>query len=123
VPKAFQWLHQVSLQAVCVEPVEVVAPQICIGAMPLLEVISDHQNAVSDSYDGALPPSPSSKSLKRADRYVFLVRAAAQADWHAMRRNHGLPLRILLLIRLPALSLFPGHTPASWPDGLKWETD
>jgi hypothetical protein len=64
VTKAFQWLHQVSLQAVCVEPVEVVDPQICIGAMPLLEVISDHQNAVSDSDAGALPPSPSGKSLK-----------------------------------------------------------
>jgi len=57
-------------------------------------------------------PLRAASLLNWADRYVFLVRAAAQADWQAMRRNHGLPLRILLLIRLPALSLFPGHTPA-----------
>ena len=29
-----------------------------------------------------------------------------------MRRNHGLPLRLLPLSRLPALSWLPGHSPA-----------
>jgi hypothetical protein len=57
-------------------------------------------------------PRRATSLLNWADRNVFFVRAAAQAAWQAMRRNHGLPLRILLLNRWPALSLFPGHTPA-----------
>ena len=57
-------------------------------------------------------PRRAASLLNCADKYVFFVRAAAQADWHAMRRNQGLPLRVLLLMRLPALSLLPGQTPA-----------
>ena len=47
-----------------------------------------------------------------AERYVFLVRAAAHAHWQVMRPNQGLPLRVLPLRRLPALSQFPGQSPS-----------
>jgi len=40
------------------------------------------------------------------------VRAAAQAAWFKVRRSQRFPLRVLPLLRLPALSLLPGHTPA-----------
>jgi hypothetical protein len=70
-------------------------------------------------------PRQAASLLNWADKYVFLVRAAAQADWHAMRRNQGLPLRVLLLRRLPALSLLPGQTPAQlarWAAVENWVT-
>jgi hypothetical protein len=35
--------------------------------------------------------------LNWTERYVFLVRAAAQADWQAIRRSQGLPFRVLQL--------------------------
>src|SRR5579864_1806802 len=47
-------------------------------------------------------PRRAASLLNWAERYVFFVRAAAHADWQAMRRNQGLPLRVLLLRRLPA---------------------
>jgi hypothetical protein len=48
---------------------------------------------------------------KRAAKYVFLVRAAAQAAWFKVRRSQRFPLRVLPLLRLPARSLLPGHIP------------
>jgi len=39
-------------------------------------------------------PRRAASLLNCADKYVFFMRAAAQADWHAMRRNQGLPLRV-----------------------------
>jgi len=64
VSEALQTLDQVSSQAVRVESVEVVAAQIGIGAALPLEVISNHQDTVGNSNDGALPASTSSKLLK-----------------------------------------------------------
>lgn len=43
---------------------------------------------------------------------MFLLRAAAFAASTKAVRSQGLPLRVLPLSRLPALSLFPGHRPA-----------
>ena len=37
---------------------------------------------------------------------------AAQAAWVSICRSHRLPLVVRPLLRLPALSLFPGHIPA-----------
>ncbi len=39
------------------------------------------------------------------------MRTAAQAAWFKARRSQRFPLRVLAVLRLPALSLLPGHDP------------
>jgi hypothetical protein len=64
MPEAFQPLNEVSLQAVCVESIEITAAQVGIGAALSLKVISNHQDAVGNSNDGTLSAATSCKSLK-----------------------------------------------------------
>src|SRR4051812_22677600 len=47
-----------------------------------------------------------------ADRYVPFVRVAAQAACTSALRSQALPFVVRPLLRLPALSLLPGHKPA-----------
>src|SRR5260221_9791127 len=47
-----------------------------------------------------------------AARYVFLVWEAAHAACTNAVRKYGFPLFVLPVLRLPADSLFPGHSPA-----------
>src|ERR671912_1773315 len=47
-----------------------------------------------------------------ARRYVFLVRAATQATWTSVVLSHGLPGRVRVESRLPALSCWRGQRPA-----------
>src|SRR4051794_1259736 len=54
----------------------------------------------------------SSRTTLPGMKYVALVRPAACAASTSSARRYGLPLRVLPLRRLPALSLFPGAMPA-----------
>lgn len=47
-----------------------------------------------------------------ARRYVWRVRAATQATWTSVVLSHGLPGRVRVEIRLPALSCRRGQSPA-----------
>lgn len=79
--------------------VEVGGAEVDVGAVVGQQVGDDHQQAVADGHRG-------------------LLGAAACAAWTRAARTHGLPLRVLPLRRLPALSLWPGHMPAreaKWP--------
>ena len=48
----------------------------------------------------------------------FFLAAAAQAHSVSAVRSHGFPPVVRLLLFLPALRLFPGHTPAHEPRSL-----
>jgi hypothetical protein len=58
-----------------------------------------------------LLPRFAASRWKRAAKYVFLMRAAAQAAWFKVQGSQRFPLRVLPLLRLPARSLLPGHIP------------
>ncbi len=54
----------------------------------------------------------------RAPKALFVVRAADSAASVSAVRSHGFPFRVVPGRCFPALSLFPGHTPAQlarWP--------
>src|ERR1700730_13936369 len=67
-----------------------------------------------------LLPRFAARRWKHAAKYVFLVRAAPQAAWFKARRSQRFPLRVLPLLRLPALSLLPGHITAQEAKLLPW---
>ena len=63
-PRLSRGASLVSLQTLCVESVKIIAAQVLIPPARALKVISDHQNAVGNDDDGALPTSANGKPPK-----------------------------------------------------------
>ncbi len=112
--KFCQSLHQAAFHVVFVENIEEVSAQLPMAFLVLEDLVGHYQEAVGDSDQGAFlaPPSRNPPELSGKVGEVSLLCAAAHAASHIVRRNHTSPLRVLPLIRFPALSLLPGHNAA-----------
>jgi hypothetical protein len=54
VTESFQSADEIAFEAICIEPIEVVTPQIAVIALFPLQVVRNDQNAVGDRDDGTL---------------------------------------------------------------------
>jgi hypothetical protein len=78
----------------------------------LQQVVADYEESMADGYDRPLPSPVGSNSLEEGGKVALFAPRPHQALWQSFCRSHRLPFRVLPLRRLPALSLFPGQTPA-----------
>jgi hypothetical protein len=107
VAQSFESAHEVLLDHLSIMLIEVVAPEILIGAVVAQQMGDDDQDALADRDGSALGFASCGDAAVLSGQLgvlVFLLLAAAWAASIKSRRAEGLPLRVLPLNRLPALS-------------------